>query len=141
MTKKPYIFLAIIILIFFGFIIIKKNNRTRQEPGMISAKRKLVESFPKLPEFPGSTVVKSYKKEAGSKVGYEAEYLTDKPSKEAMLWYKTELLNQGWTIISEEIEGVEGEFSLLVEKNREKVNIFAENEDGKTEITIEIPLH
>ena len=107
---------------------------------MISVKGKLVESFPQLPVYPASTVEKSYKKEAGAKVGYEAEYLTDRSPKEAMRWYKAELVKQGWTIISEEIEDVEGEFSLMVEKNGEKVNVFAENEDGKTEISIEIPL-
>ena len=140
MIKKPYIFLAIIILTFFGYIFINKNNQTRQEPGMTLIKGKLVENFPQLPVYPASTVAKSYKTEAGAKVGYEAEYLTDKTPKEAMLWYKEELLNQGWKILSEEIESVEGEFSLMVERGREKVNIFAENEDGKTEISIENPL-
>src|SRR3989344_8494272 len=140
MIKKPYFLLVLIILILFGYIFINKNNQSRREPGMTLIKGKLVESFPQLPVYPGSSVEKSYKKVAGARVGYEAEYLTDKSPKEAMLWYKDELTKQGWTIISEEIEDEEGEFSLMLEKNGEKVKVFAENEDGKTEISIEFPL-
>ena len=102
---------------------------------------KLVEGFPQFPIFPDSVVEKSYKKEEGGRAGFEADYTSNKSPKEAIVWYRDELKKLGWSIYSEQIEGVQGEFNIMAERGKEKVNIFAEKEEGEeTEIAIEIPL-
>jgi len=150
MMKRVYVILAVLGVIFLLSIILPKdkqqNSQIEPQPEQqvrsekVEVEGKLVEGFPQLPIFPDATVEKSYKKESGGKVGYEAVYLTNKFPKEAMVWYREELEKQGWTIIDEQIEGTESEFSLMVERGGKKVNVFAENEDGETEISVEIPL-
>ena len=132
--------MAILILISLSIVMLQKEKQNA-EPGKTTAKGKLVEGFPQLPIPPDSTVEKSYKKESGGKVGYEAEYITNTPPKEAMVWYRDELIKSGWSIYDEQIEGIEGEFSIMAERGKEKINVFAEKEEGEsTEISIEIPL-
>lgn len=132
--------MAILILISVGIVTLQKEKQNA-EPGKTSTKGKLVEGFPQLPTYPGARVANSYKKESDGKIGYEAVYLSDKPAKEAMLWYRDELTKLGWSIYNEQIEEVESEFSIMAERGKEKVNVFAEKEEGEsTEISIEFPL-
>lgn len=152
MTKRIYFILAVLGVIFLGAVFFQKSKQREtpaiQEEGArqeeksekIEVEGQLVEGFPELPTFPESVVEESYKKEAGGKVGFEAVYLTDKPAKEAIVWYRQELENQGWLIYSEEIEGIESEFFIMAQREGKKVNVFAASEEGKTEISVEIPL-
>jgi len=139
MTKKVNIFLLILVLIFISIVFVQKNKQN-VEPGKTTAKGKLVEGFPQIPTYPGSQILNSYKKEGDGKIGYEAQYISDRPGKEAIVWYRDELNKQGWSIYDEQIEGIVGEFSFMAEKDQQKVNVFAENEEGETEITVEFPL-
>lgn len=139
MTKKVSVFLVILFLIL-TVIVIGQKDKERVEPGKTTAKGKLVEGFPQLPIFPDAVVEKSYKKESGGKIGYEAVYLSETPPKEAMIWYRDELKKSGWSIYDEQIEEVESEFSIMAEREGKKLNVFAENEEGETEISVEIPL-
>jgi len=139
MTKKGFIFFVVLILIFLSLVIVK-NNKQRVEPGKTTAKGKLVEGFPQIPTYPGSRVLNSYKKEGDGKVGYEAHYFTDQPAKEAIIWYRDELNKLGWSIYDEQIEGIVGEFGIMAEKDKQKVNVFVDNEDEGAEISVEFPM-
>ena len=138
MIKRGHVLLIILVLIFLAIIAVQKNKQ--QEPGKVSAQGRLVDGFPELPVLPNSTVEKSYKKEDGVRIGYEADYLINTPPKEAMIWYKLEFQKLGWLIYNEQIEGIESEFAFTAKKGDQIVNVFAESEDGKTEISLEIPL-
>lgn len=150
MTKRIFFILAVLAIIFLGVVILQKDNQKNKQIEMpvkqedrsekVEVEGNLVEGFPEIPSFPEAVVEKSYKKESGGKVGYEAEYLTDKNAKEAILWYKGELESQGWSIYDEGIEGIIGDYFISAERDGKKVNIFAESEEGKTEISVEIPL-
>ena len=139
MTKRFPVFLLILVLIFISVALLLKNKQN-VEPGKTTAKGKLVEGFPQIPTYPGSQIVNSYKKGSEGKIGYEVHYSTDQPAKEAIVWYRDELKKLGWLIYEEQIEGIVGEFSLMAQKGQQKVNVFTENEEGETEISVEFPL-
>ncbi|OGK15741.1 hypothetical protein A2774_00660 [Candidatus Roizmanbacteria bacterium RIFCSPHIGHO2_01_FULL_39_12c] len=139
MTKKIILFFVFISLVVTA-LIVTQRNKTRVEPGMTQAKGRLVDGFPTFPQSSASTIENSYKKEDQGNMGYQAYYSTEQTPHEVMIWYKQKLISMGWTITDEAIDKMVNDLYLSAERNGEKVNVFSETEEGKTEITVEFPM-
>jgi hypothetical protein len=104
------------------------------------AKGKLVEGFMGVPQFPGSSVLSSYKKSApdpkGELMGYQVKFGSAASTKEIMKFYRRELKKQGWKI---DPAFPEKSSSLLAYRDGTGLSMMVEREDSDlNEIEIEI---
>jgi len=102
----------------------------------------LVTGFPDYPIFPGASIIGSYKKIDGERIGFEATWETNVPQGTVADWYLEEFNKyKGWTIHELPENFDSPELVFLLEKNNQKSTLEIEREDDITEITVEFPLN
>ena len=113
------------------------------EPGKTELAGGVLFDFPSFPQYPGSDVLSSYKKEEGEKVGYSVKWLSDETVGEITNWYVAKLPELGWTILfypDPDPLGVYTEQFIQVIRGDLKIDIVIEKEEGRTEIDVEFPI-
>lgn len=142
MVKKIFIIVPVIIILglMFAAIFISRKNREQAQTTKVSASDNVVQEMPQHPVFPDAVLEKTDKKVESGKAGFEAAYSIQSSPQEAIVWYRSEIIRQGWTIYDESVSGAVTDLYIRARKGSELMNIFSEAEDGKTEVTIEYPL-
>jgi len=114
------------------------------EPGITEFIGEVVFDFPSFPLYPDSSVLNSYKKEEGDRVGFSASWVSGDRVGEITNWYVEELQDLGWIILTSPDPDPLGEYTeqfIQVASGELKANIIIEVEDGGlTYIDIEFPL-
>ena len=139
MIKKVFFLGFFAVLIMISLLMVQ-NNRQQVQTSLVAAEGRLVEGNPSFPVIADAVIESSYRKLESGKQGYEAVYEVNISPNYAMLWYHDKLIEQGWTIYDESIEDVVTDLYIRARKSDQIMNVFAETEDGKTEITIEYPV-
>ena len=146
--KKSFIIVIIItsaVTLVSGYTVLTSR---KTPPSVTFAKtdkqRGLVPSFPEIPAYPGSTIVNSYVKSEGDRLGYEGNWITIDPVFNVMNWFLQQLLTDGWQLIRPpnvpRHKRVTGE-SAAFEKGNLILNLEIEKEGrAETEIHMEFPL-
>lgn len=111
------------------------------EPGKEEVTGELVEGFPELPVYPGATILKSYKKQEGEKVGFEANWEVDVSVDEIMAWYIDALREAGWIFEEEPVVDKTFEQFIIAQKDESRVYLTVEREEEVTEINAEFPIN
>jgi hypothetical protein len=106
------------------------------------ARGRLVSGFPPLPMYPGATVEESERRTQGDRTGFEAELISSDPVTDVYSFYLEALKRDGWDIsFASENSATAEEQGLGAVKNGMRLYIeFEMEDDGRTEIEIEIPL-
>lgn len=102
----------------------------------------LIPDFPILPIYENATLVNSYKKTEGQRVGFEANWITSDPVNIVMNWYMQQVQNDGWIVIeSPENPDADSEQFAVLEKDGRSLHLTVEQETlTETEIHAEFPL-
>jgi len=113
------------------------------EPGKVDLDSELVAGFPEFPVYPDATIINSYKKTEGAKVGYEANWKADDTVAQIASWYYEALIDMGWNFEEQPNNFEEyGEQFFLVSKDDLTIYLTVELEPGisETEINVEVPV-
>jgi len=147
--KKTFLYILLIFVLFIGIwsgaTYVRKRGEVsldEREPGKEELAGELVGGFPELPVYPEATILKSYKKQEGEKVGFEANWEVDASVGEIMAWYIDALKEAGWVFEEEPVVDETSEQSLVARKDNVRVYLIVEREEGAliTEINAEFPI-
>lgn len=126
-----------------------------EEPGKVFGEEgQLVAGFPSVPQYPGATLLSSYRKVDGTRAGYEAKWEIDEPIITVVPWFIEEFTEGGWdwTIIEapETFENTEqeilvtGDFGNAIFHFDQEAPAGEEDENAEeevaTHVVVEIPL-
>lgn len=102
----------------------------------------LIADFPILPVYENASLVNSYKKTEGQRVGFEANWTTDDAVNVVMNWYMQNVQNDGWTVLEPPANpDADSEQFAVLEKDGRRLNLTVEQETlAETEIHAEFPL-
>ena len=129
--------ITFIIAMFFCHAALLAGQKVAEE----TVQGKLIAGFPSFPIYPGAKVVESERLTEGTKVGFEAELITNDSVQDSYSYYLRTLKRDGWKIIfASSNSSTAEEQGLGAEKDAVRVYIEFEEENGKTEIEIEFPL-
>jgi len=148
-TKVLYIFAAVLVLAVIALMVLALINKKEpqnegfvslEEPGMETMEGGLVDGFPEVEVYPGTNVIGSYSKEVEGGMSYEASWTSDDTPADIATWYYNSLTADGWQVIDpDELDLENAELYLTVQKGSETRYYFFEDDDGVTEIHLEIP--
>lgn len=132
--------LSIYFLIFYSKAPAQHGNQKPQQR-FDKLQGQLVSGFPDFPIYPGASIIGSYKKIDGERIGFEATWETEISQNEVAAWYLNEFNKYiGWTIHELPDTFNSDELVFRIEKNNQKSTLTIEREDDITEITVEFPL-
>jgi len=140
--KTQLNFYLTVLFMSVALFLLPLSASAQLETDKIEAEGELVADFPIVPIYPDAVIERSYKKIEAGKVGYEAVQIAEASVFDVYSYFIEELKREGWTItMSSDNSPTALEQGLTAVKDKMTVQMEIEDEDGHTEIIIEIPLH